>query len=155
MKVIVVVLLAGFLTACDKPMPASTESPAATGPNGRPPATYTVDIHWKDGSDCEVKEVRAPETDCEKNNDSVENDEPDFCVHPGDFIIWQSNEPSNAKFAIYFDPIKGGQVQTGSGTIRKQIDDKAPEAYYKYSILRDGCDPDDVNTYDPRIRIDR
>jgi len=154
MKTIAVVLLAGFLMACDKPASAPAGSPAATGPNGPTPASYTVNIIWKDGSKCEVKKVEEPDTTCKKNNDSAENDEPALCVRPGDFIVWQSNKPSNAKFAIFFDPLKGGQVQTGSGTIRKRIDDKAPEAYYKYSIVRDGCEPDDVNTFDPRIRVD-
>jgi len=155
MKTIVIVLLAVLLTACDKPVSAPTGSPAAAGHNGLKPASYTVNIFWKDGSECEVGKVEEPDTTCKKNNDSAENDEPALCVHPGDFIVWQSNEPSDAKFAIFFDPIRGGQVQTGSGTIRRQIDDKAPEAYYKYSIVRDGCESNDVNTFDPRIRVDK
>ncbi len=139
MKAIAVVLLAIFLTAYATFMPASGEIVEA----------YTVNIFWESPTSCKVAKVEEDDTTCE-------NKEPKFCVHRGDFIIWQSNEPSNVKYEIFFDPIQGMPLKAGnSGKIIKQIDRNAPLADYKYSIVRDGCDPNWENTFDPRIRIDR
>lgn len=143
MKALAVVILAGFLTACDPPLPVSTGS---DGPTGQ---TYTVNIFWKNDSDCKVDRVEEPDTTCK-------NDDPAFCVGRNDFIIWQSNDPSNAKYEIFFDPITGMPLKAGKeGRIRKRIDENAPFANYKYSIVRDGCSPNEDNTFDPHIRVDR
>ena len=149
MKTIAVVLLAaGFLTACDQPMPASTGSPASTGPEGPTSNSYTVNIFWKDGSECEVDKVEEPVTTCTQGDSA-------FCVGRNDFITWQGNSPSNAKYEIFFDPIRGMPLKAGNdGSIKRPIDENAPLANYKYSIVRDGCPPNADNTFDPHIRVD-
>jgi hypothetical protein len=139
MKAIAVVLLAIFLTAYATSMPASAG----------PVEAYTVQIFWKTDKPCEVNKVEEEKTTCKKDDSA-------FCVARNDFIIWQSNNPSNAKYEIYFDPIQGMPLKAGqNGKLVKQIDDNAPLADYKYSIVREGCAPDLANTYDPRIRVDK
>lgn len=142
MKLIAVVILTGFLAAC------VTHAPSATVPGGSSLKSYTVTITWMTSDICKVDKVTEQSTDCV-------DDKPGFCVARTDFIIWQSNNPSNADYDIYFDPIRGMPLQArGNGRIVRQIDDNAPLAEYKYSIVRDGCTPNEENTFDPRIRID-
>lgn len=142
MKVIAVLILAGILAACVTP------APPATGHGGLSLQSYTVTITWKTSDICQVDTVTEESTTCVDGN-------PGFCVARTDFIIWQSDNPSNAKYEIYFDPIMGMPLKAGgNGRIVRQIDDNAPLAEYKYSIVRDGCTPNEQNTFDPRIRID-
>jgi len=143
MKVIAVVLLAGFLTAC------ATSMPPFTGAKGLNLNPYIVDITWNTTDTCLVASLTEDPTTCTLPGLGI-------CVGRGDFIMWRSNSPSNAKYEIFFDPIFGARLKAGSnGIIVRPIDRNAPIAQYKYSIVRDGCAPNLANTYDPRIRIDR
>ena len=142
MKAIAVVLLACFLTAC------ATSMPPFTGAKGLNLNPYIVDITWNTTDTCKVASLTEDPTTCLVPTTGI-------CVHRGDFIIWRSNSPSNAKYEIFFDPIYGTRMKAGSnGIILRAIDRDAPIAEYKYSIVREGCSPNKDNTYDPRIRID-
>ena len=143
MKIIAVVILAGFLTACATPMPPFT------GPKGLNLNPYVVDITWQTADPCKVDTVTEETTTCVAAGTA-------FCVGRADFIIWRSNNPSNAKYEIFFDPIVGVPLKAGgNGVIVRMVNDKAPIADYKYSIVRDGCEPNWENTFDPRIRVDK
>lgn len=142
MKAIAVVILVGFLTASAALMSEPTGL-KLLGWN-----SYAVDITWQTDKPCQVDTVTEETTTCV-------NGKSGFCVGRTDFIIWRSNNPSNAKYDIYFDPIQGAPLKAGgSGRIVRQIDDNAPLAKYKYAIVRDGCTPDEANTFDPYIRVD-
>ena len=142
MKSIAVVLLAGILAACATPMPPFT------GPKGLKLNPYIVDITWKTTDPCKVDTVVEETTTCVVAGT-------DFCVGRADFIVWRSNNPSDAKYEIHFDPIVGLPLKSGgNGIIVRPIDDNAPLAKYKYGIVRDGCSPDQANTFDPYIRVD-
>ena len=144
MKAIAVILLAGFLTACATPMPPFT---GTKGLNLNP---YYVDITWSTTNICEVESLTEDPTPTTCTTPGM-----GICVERGDFIIWRSNSPSNAKYEIFFDPFFGARMKAGSnGIIVRPIDRNAPLAEYKYSIVREGCSPNLDNTYDPRIRID-
>ena len=143
MKAIAVVLAAGLLTACVTPVPPFT------GPKGLNLNPYIVDITWKSGADfCKVDTLTEESTTC-LGGGSV------FCVGRDDFIIWRSNNPSDAEYEIFFDPIFSPRLKARrNGIIVRPIDKQAPLADYKYSIVREGCAPDLTNTYDPHIRVD-
>lgn len=143
MKVMIIVLMAGFLTACATPLPPFT------GTKGLALNPYRVHIKWKNGVDeCKVDTVTESGEIC------VGAPGP-FCVGRADLIIWTSENPSDARYEIFFDPIFGARLRSNrNGLIVRPIDKKAPFANYKYSIVRKGCAPDLVNTYDPHIRID-
>lgn len=142
MKAIAVVLLACFLAAC------AISMPPFTGAKGLNPNPYIVDITWNTTDICKVASLTEDPTTCTVPTAGL-------CVHRGDFILWKSNSPSNARYEIFFDPIYGARMKAGSnGLILRAIDRSAPIALYKYSIVREGCAPDLANTYDPRIRID-
>jgi len=133
MKAIAIALLAGALVS---------------GSQGLSLNGYTVTITWDSDDPCKVAEVAHEPTNCLYKESQI-------CVARTDFIIWQSINPPNAKYEIYFDPIMGQPLKSGgNGKIVRQIDDNAPLAEYKYSILRDGCPANEENTFDPRIRVD-
>ena len=140
MNKIVIVMLAGLMAAC-----AAMPGPGASGTSTDP---YTVDIYWSTTDSCKVDKVVESATTCIGVTS-------DICVGRGDFIEWRSNDPSNAKYEIFFDPIQNAPLKAGgNGRIKKPMDANAPIATYKYSIVRDGCSPTLDNTYDPHIRVD-
>jgi len=141
MKVIAVVILAGFLAAC------ATSMPPFTGVKGLNLNPYIVDITWQTADPCKVDTVVEETTTCVAPFT-------DFCVGRADFIIWRSHNPSDAKYEIFFDPIKGVPLKSRRhGIVLAKVDDNAPFAKYKYGIVRDGCTPDVANTFDPYIRV--
>lgn len=126
---------------------AACTTPGPTVPGSREDP-YVITITWKDdGESCEVDEVSAELPSCE----------PPFtgpCAGRNDWIQWES-APVPIVYRIYFDPLKRSPDKSGgNGVLKRKIDEDAPFAEYKYSILRDRCDPD-TDTYDPRFRIDR
>lgn len=142
MKIIAVVMCAGLFAGCVTPIPPFI------GPKGLNPNPYVVDITWSTTEPCKVDSVTEDPTACLMAG-------ADLCVGRGDFIVWVSNNPSDAKYEIFFDPIYGARLKAGrNGIIVRPIDATAPIATYKYSIVREGCAPDLANTYDPRIRVD-
>lgn len=142
MKKLVIVMLATLLAACGPTMPSFT------GVKGLNPNPYILDIHWNATNRCKVDSVTEDTTSCVLPGTA-------FCVGRSDFIIWRSNNPSDAKYEIFFDPIKGMPLKAGRhGIILRAIDANAPLADYKYSIVRDGCAPNLDNVYDPHIRVD-
>jgi len=143
MKAIAVVILAGFLMACTTPMPP------LTGPKGLNLNPYIVDITWQTADPCKVDTVTEEATTCIVPS-------PKFCVGRADFIVWRSNNPSDAKYEIFFDPIVGVPLKAGgNGIIVRKVDKDAPIGDYKYSIVRKGCAANAANTFDPRIRVDK
>jgi len=159
MKAIAVVILAGLLTACEKPPTPVTGAevldPGANVPDGK---EYTVKITWHAEDRCIVKSLTEDSTKCKEPKILGLGPEPGpaFCVGRTDFVIWQSDNPPNAVYEIFFDPFRGTPLKAeGNGRIKKRIEDKAPIADYKYSIVRDGCEPNKVNTKDPYIRVDK
>ncbi len=142
MKRLLIVMLAGILAACGPTMPAFT---GVKGLNANP---YILDITWDATDRCKVDSVTEDTTTCVLPGTA-------FCVGRGDFIIWRSNNPSDAKYEIFFDPILGRPLKARrKGIVVRMIDAKAPIADYKYSIVRDGCSPNLENVYDPHIRVD-
>lgn len=141
MRILFAVAVALLLSAC-------AELPPFTGDKGLRPNPYIVDINWSTTDPCKVDSVSEDTTVCSGGGS-------DFCVGRDDFVIWRSNNPSDAPFEIFFDPIDGPAFTAGgSGWVAKKIDGKAPIGLYKYSIVRDGCPPNQDNTFDPHIRID-
>ena len=159
MKAIAIVLLAGLLAACEKPpTPVTGAEGLDPGANVPDPKEYTVKITWQADDRCKVASVTAETTECEEPKKPGLGAEPGpaFCVGRTDFIIWQSNNPPNAEYRIFFDPFLGTPLKTnGNGRIKARVADKAPIADYKYSIVRDDCEPNEANTNDPYIRVDK
>lgn len=142
MRTLSVLAAAMLLSAC-------AELPPFTGDKGLNLNPYIVDINWSTTNPCKVESVSEDTTVCSGG-------ESDFCVGRNDFVIWQSNNPSDAQFEIFFDPIDGPAFQAGgNGWVAKKIDKDAPIGLYKYSIVRKGCPPNQDNTFDPHIRIDQ
>ncbi len=142
MNRLLIVMLAALLAACGPTMPSFT------GVKGLSANPYIVDINWNSTNPCLVDSITEDTTSCTLPGVGL-------CVGREDFIIWRSNNPSDAKYEIFFDPILNMPLKARrKGIIVRMIDRKAPIASYKYSIVRDGCAPDATNTYDPHIRID-
>ncbi len=144
MKRLLIIMLAALLAACGPTMPSFQ------GVKGLKPNPYIVDITWNSTNRCIVDSfVEEPGRPCTNPGNGI-------CLDRGDYIMWRSNNPSDAKYEIFFDPILNVPLKTrwwSKGIIRRAIDRRAPEAEYKYSIVRDGCDPNFANTYDPHIRV--
>ena len=145
MKVLTIALLSLILAGCK-------HMPPFTGPKGLEANPYIVEIHWKTTPACEVDfitEDPAAPTTCLITG-------PGICIGRNDWVFWRSNNPSDADFEIFFDPIDGIPLKTiWDGIAFAPIDDDAPLGQYKYSIVREGCDPNIDNTFDPHIRVDR
>ncbi|MDH3441341.1 MAG: hypothetical protein OEM63_11360 [Gammaproteobacteria bacterium] len=120
----------------------------ASGPPTGPGSTsspYIITINFASAASCTINSVSAALPACSSG--------PDQCVGQNEFIQWESN-PGGIKYEIYFDPIKGAPLKSGgNGVLKRKIDDDAPYALYKYSILKDGCDPT-ADVFDPRFRVD-
>jgi hypothetical protein len=140
MKTLTVVILVAVLAAC-------SSLPPFTGAKGLSVNPYIVDINWNTTDTCKVASLTEDTTTCVPPA-------PGLCVGRSDFIIWRSNNPSDAQFEIFFDPLFGPRLKSGrDGWVVRPIDDNAPIGDYKYSIVRKGCPPNKDNTFDPHIRI--
>ena len=128
-----------LVSACE------TTGPAVPGSRDDP---YVITITWKDGgSSCEVDTVTATLPNCSPPKTGK-------CGGRGEFIQWES-APGAIRYEVFFDPLQPSPFRSnGKGVLKRKIDDEAPFAEYKYSILRDRCDAT-TDTFDPRIRIDR
>ena len=129
-----------LLTACAlKPPPFSGDEGLRLNP-------YKVVINFASPTSCIVTSVDEFGGTCTGVASS-------FCVQRDDFIWWESN-PADIRYEIFFDPLFGARLRsTRRGFILRPVDKTAPYAEYKYSIVREGCDPDDINTFDPRMRV--
>lgn len=78
---------------------------------------------------------------------------PEFCIPQGKWIEWQSTPAK--RYKVYFSPFNTGSFNAGNnGKAKGKIDDGAPYALYKYTIVADGCDPK-TQANDPGIRVDK
>lgn len=140
MRIILTALTVLLLSAC---APQSSMSLS----KGKVNDPFVVEIYWSDTDTCIVRDVK------EDKDGRCSIFSSKLCLRREQHVEWRSMNPSNAAYEIYFDPIQGAPLQTNNGRLKRKIDNDAPIADYKYSILRDGCDPTKVNTYDPHIRI--
>jgi hypothetical protein len=136
----VLLLLASvtILSACA--MDAAT---IAKGDRGKP---VILAVTWKADDTCKVDDIVPDANLCEESH-------PEFCMPRSKWVQWQSMPPK--KYRVYFSPFNTGSFNAGNGGKAKgKIDDNAPYALYKYSIVADGCDPD-TQANDPHIRVDK
>jgi len=78
---------------------------------------------------------------------------PEFCIPRTKWVEWHSTPPK--KYVIYFSPFNKGSLKAEHNGIAKgKIDDDAPYAVYKYTIVADGCDPE-TKSNDPGIRVNK
>lgn len=102
--------------------------------------------------------VPEPSKACEQGEDGSP------CLRRGkDAIVWSAvlddgttpMYPMEAGFSIHFDPFKGKSMEAreGQSTIKSnKVDDDAPEADYKYTVVGTDCDGPPL---DPNIRVRR
>jgi hypothetical protein len=146
MRVIVSVVVLGFMAACTQKAEVAGDTQVSADNSAL--ATYVIGIRWSETDDCQVAELQLdPGVECDATPEKI-------CVQRGDFIKWVSLEPPGTGFSIHFDPIQGMPLKAPTGQIKRPIDDDAPIADYKYSIVKNGCDPNGDNTYDPHIRVE-
>ena len=136
-------LMAGLLSGC---LAAAPPQPMFKGDQNNP---YVVEIPWDTENSCKVNKGAFKEDPaglCPPPDSGL-------CLQRDKFIEWQSVNPADAKFEIFFDPLQPTPLKSANGKLKRKIDANAPIASYKYSIVRDGCDPTAENTFDPHIRI--
>jgi hypothetical protein len=120
---------------------------APTGGPGTKDSPYKITIEFADAKSCEITGVTEEPTICTKPNSG-------FCIGQAEWVQWQS-KPSGIQYEVFFDPINGRPFMSGgNGILKRKIDQTAPWAKYKYSILRKNCDPK-TDAYDPHIRVDK
>lgn len=89
---------------------------------------------------------------CPQDVDKGGNDNP-FDVDRRSRVIWQAvdSDGSTPEYAIYFDPFKGGPLESRQGVIRSRpFDSCSPAAEYKYTIVGARCKDKPL---DPRFRL--
>ncbi len=119
-----------------------------SGPKGGQNNPFVVKFNWQNENPCKVDpaSVKPEPTTC------VNNPQSDFCVGQSKWVQWESTPAK--KYDVYFSPFVASSTKAGnSGKTKKKISDKAPFAYYKYTILADGCDAK-KDAHDPRFRVD-
>lgn len=125
-----------------------TSMPKFVGQKGLKENPYVLKINFNATNNCKIDSVKEDMTIC--NSRAGE-----FCVKRKQWIIWVSN-PADIQYRIFFDPMLDRPLRSNrKGFIVKPINENAPIAEYKYSIVRKGCKPDDVNTFDPHIRVNK
>jgi hypothetical protein len=135
---LIIVSLFGLVSCAGGPM-----TPSQKGNQNDP---WVVTITWQSKDSCKVAAVTPESTVC------VNNPQTDFCVGQSKWVEWQS-DPAK-KYMIFFSPFNSASLNAGNnGKAKGKINDKAPFALYKYSILADGCN-ETLDTYDPHIRVD-
>jgi hypothetical protein len=78
---------------------------------------------------------------------------PEFCIPQGKWVEWQSTPAKSYK--IYFSPFNTGSFNAGgNGKAKGKVDNDAPYALYKYTVVADGCDPE-TQANDPGFRVDK
>ncbi len=100
---------------------------------------------WKSDDACTIDTITPDADICQHSH-------AEFCMPRSKWVEWQS-KPAK-KYKVYFSPFNTGSFNAGSnGKAKGKIDDNAPYALYKYTIVADGCDPD-TQANDPGIRVD-
>jgi len=139
-RMIFVLTNLSLLTAC------ALKPPPFSGVPGFRLNPYKIVINFASPTSCIVTSVDETGAACSGGGAG-------FCVDRGDFVWWESN-PADIRYEIFFDPIFGARLKsTRHGYILRPVDNTAPVAEYKYSIVREGCAPDNTNTFDPRMRV--
>jgi hypothetical protein len=127
-----------MLAAC-----APGDSLLAKGHKSNP---VIVAMTWKAVDACSIDTITPDASLCEKSF-------PEFCVPRSKWVEWQSTPAK--KYKVYFSPFNTGSFNAGSnGRTKGKIDDDAPYAIYKYTIVADGCDPE-TQANDPGIRVNK
>jgi len=138
MVLVALPLIAFVLVGC-------TNIPSFTGTKGEKANPYIVKINFDTADDCKVLSVDEETTPLSCGSG--------FCLKRNEWVVWHS-EPAGIKYEIFFNPIVGVPLKSWrNGYLVRPIDRRAPEADYKYSIVRDGCKPNEMNTFDPHIRV--
>lgn len=79
---------------------------------------------------------------------------PDIDTSRGKKLEWQAYDlegnRSRQEFMLFFDPLKGATLKAPNGNVKRPIDQKAPIARYKYTIVGKGCEDKPL---DPNIRV--
>lgn len=102
-------------------------------------------VTWMPDDACKIDAVTADAELCEINF-------PEFCIPRGKWVEWQSTPPKG--YTVYFSPFNKGSFKGNKdGLAKAKIDDDAPYALYKYTVVADGCDPK-TQANDPGIRVD-
>ena len=125
---------------------------AGDGSAGDP---WIITIKYDPAEVCTILEVKAETTNCvgdmDPKNRGLKKKDDDICVARGKWLKWKT-DPEKKNFDIYFHPFSGQGFPGNNGDLKKKIDDDAPVALYKYTILMRNCDKKD-DVWDPRIRI--
>lgn len=101
---------------------------------------------WMPDDACKIDAITADAELCELNF-------PEFCIPQSKWVEWQSTPAK--RYRVYFSPFNSGSFNAGSnGKAKGKIDDDAPYALYKYTIVADGCDPE-TQANDPGLRVDK
>jgi hypothetical protein len=142
LKITAVITILSLLTAC------ALKRPPFTGTQGLNFNPHKVVINFTDADPCVITSVDPIATSCVGGGGV-------FCVGRTEFIWWESN-PADIRYEIFFDPIYSPRLRASpNGFVLRPIDDRAPIGDYKYSIVREGCDPKKAYTFDPLIRVDK
>jgi len=143
---IMVIATLSLLASCVS-TPSGTVRKAALG-NGSPGNPWIVTIQFNPKDNCVVADTERDPTICLAKRSG-------FCVERKQKIVWRS-DPVGIKYELFFHPFLGQPFKSdANGVTRKTIKPDAPIANYKYSILAVGCVPNERNTYDPHIRVDK
>jgi len=127
-----------MITACMQMVPS--------GP-GNPNTPYKIIVNFADANSCTITGITEDTTTCTPPHTG-------FCMGQNESVQWESN-PAGIRYEVFFDPINGQPFKSNAnGILRRTIDGDAPWVKYKYSILRENCDPK-TDAYDPHIRVDR
>jgi hypothetical protein len=127
-----------MLAAC-----ASNGSQLAKGGQNNP---VILAMTWKAVDACTIDKITPDASLCKESF-------PEFCIPRSKWVEWRSTPAK--KYKVYFSPFNTGSFNAGSnGRIKGKIDDDAPYAIYKYTIVADGCDPE-TQANDPGIRVNK
>ncbi len=103
-------------------------------------------VTWSAADTCAIDTITPDANICQRTH-------AEFCMPRSKWIEWQST-PAR-KYDVYFSPFNTGSFNAGNnGKAKGKIDDNAPYALYKYSIVAEGCNPE-TQVNDPHIRVDK
>jgi hypothetical protein len=117
---------------------ASSVGTLAKGDKDNP---VILSITWDTTDECKITRITPDANICQSTH-------AEFCMPRSKWVKWQST--SEKGLQVYFSPFTTGN----DGKTKRKIDDHAPYAVYKYTILAEGCNRD-TQANDPGIRVDR